>query len=99
MQINLELRIPTRTTLLVSDSLRVLKEYSWLCPWLFPWPDYEEDYQDDGQQDVYDNWDHLPSSALPVTLKMELLKGICLRGNNKVVIIIFRCIDCTKIGS
>ena len=50
---NLELRIPTRTTLLVSDSLRLLKEYSWLCPWLFPWPDYEEEYQDGGQG--YDN--------------------------------------------
>ena len=55
LQINLDLRIPTRTTLLVIDSLRVLKEYSWLCPWIFLWPDYEEDYQDDGQQDGYDN--------------------------------------------
>ena len=40
---------------LVSISLRVLKEYSWLCPWLFPWPDYEEEYQDDGPQEGYDN--------------------------------------------
>ena len=35
------------------------------------WPGYEEDYQEDGQQEGYDNYDHLPSSALPVTVKME----------------------------
>ena len=40
---------------LISISLRVLKEYSWLCPWLFPWPDYEEEYLEDGPQEGYDN--------------------------------------------
>ena len=37
-----------KTPSLVSISLRVIKEYSWLCPWLFPWPDYEEEYLEDG---------------------------------------------------
>ena len=40
---------------LVSISLRVLKEYSWLYPWLFPWPDYEEEYLEDGPQEGYYN--------------------------------------------
>ena len=40
---------------LISISLRVLKEYSWLCTWLFPWPNYEEEYQDDGLQEGYNN--------------------------------------------
>ena len=56
LQNNLELSISySKTTSLVSISLRVLKEYSWLCPWLFPSPDYEEEYQEDGPQEGYDN--------------------------------------------
>ena len=66
-----------------------LKSTHGFCPWLFSWPDYEGDYQDDGQQDGYENLDYLPSSALPVPLKMD----------PTVTLIIYSTACCIKTGS